>query len=120
MESTSIMGYASEKRISPLGGSRRCHAPPIWDAASGSAIRPKKALQLYSPLRYYYICRNQTYLELQHSEGWYRVTCSLRRIKYLVLTIGIILFFDNLKAKNLCVCGWNLSWFLGKLGKTWS
>ena len=41
----------------------------------------KKVFQLYSPLRYYYICRNHTYLELQHAKGWYQLTCCLRRMK---------------------------------------
>lgn len=78
----------------------------------------KKALQLYSALRYYYICRNQTYLELQHSEGWYQLTCSLRRIKYLLLTIGIILIFDYPKIQKIsaCVAG-TYHGFRGKLGK---
>jgi len=80
----------------------------------------KKALQLYSPLRYYYICRNQTYLELQHSEGWYRVMCSLRRLKYLAFTIGIILLFDNSKSQKIYACAiGTYHGFLGKLGKTW-
>ncbi|UBF29132.1 glycosyltransferase family 2 protein [Kovacikia minuta CCNUW1] len=80
----------------------------------------KKALQLYSPLRYYYICRNQTYLELHHSEGWQRLTCSLRRIKYLLLTLGTILIFDSLKLKKMtaCLIG-TYHGFSGQLGKTW-
>ncbi|MGA7937860.1 MAG: glycosyltransferase family 2 protein [Kovacikia sp.] len=80
----------------------------------------KKALQLYSPLRYYYICRNQTYLELRHSEGWHRFTCSLRRVRYLLLTLGIILVFDDLKLQKIYAClGGTYDGFLGKLGKTW-
>ena len=42
-----------------------------------------KLLQMYSALRYYYICRNHTYLELKFSKGIYKFTCSLRRIKFL-------------------------------------
>ena len=42
-----------------------------------------KLLQKYSALRYYYICRNHTYLELKFSRGIYKFTCSLRRLKFL-------------------------------------
>lgn len=42
-----------------------------------------KLLQVYSALRYYYICRNHTYLELRFSQGVYKLTCMLRRIKFL-------------------------------------
>jgi rhamnosyltransferase len=81
----------------------------------------KKAFQLYAPLRYYYICRNHTYLELQHSKGWYRFTCSLRRVKFLLLTLLKIVAFDS-DAKPqkaiACIIG-TYHGFLGKLGKTW-
>ena len=81
----------------------------------------KKAFQLYSPLRYYYICRNHTYLELRHSKGWYRFTCSLRRMKFLLLTLLKIAAFDSgLKRQKAiaCITG-TYHGFLGKLGKTW-
>ncbi|MGB3672093.1 MAG: glycosyltransferase [Phormidesmis sp.] len=40
--------------------------------------------QEYSALRYYYICRNHTYLELKFSQGLHRkITCGLRRIRFL-------------------------------------
>ena len=81
----------------------------------------KKVFQLYSPLRYYYICRNHTYLELQHSKGWYRFTCCLIRLKFLLLTLLKILVFDS-DAKPqkaiACIMG-TYHGFLGKLGKTW-
>lgn len=81
----------------------------------------KKAFQLYSPLRYYYICRNHTYLELRHSQGWYRFTCCLRRMKFLLLTVLKILAFDTgskWQKTTACVSG-TYHGFLGKLGKTW-
>ena len=81
----------------------------------------KKAFQLYSPLRYYYICRNHTYLELQHSNGWYRFTCSLRRVKFLLLTLLKIMAFDfgsKVQKAIACVIG-TYHGFIGKLGKTW-
>ncbi|PSB34653.1 glycosyltransferase family 2 protein [Stenomitos frigidus] len=81
----------------------------------------KKVFQLYSPLRYYYICRNHTYLELRHSNGSYRLTCCLRRMKFLLLTLLKILAFDS-DAKPqkaiACIIG-TYHGFLGKLGKTW-
>ncbi|MBW4474001.1 MAG: glycosyltransferase family 2 protein [Stenomitos rutilans HA7619-LM2] len=81
----------------------------------------KKAFQLYSPLRYYYICRNHTYLELAHSKGWYRFTCALRRAKFLLLTLLKILLLDsNSKSQKAiaCIIG-TYHGFLGKLGKIW-
>jgi rhamnosyltransferase len=81
----------------------------------------KKAFQLYSALRYYYICRNQTYVEMYHSQGWYRVRCALRRIKYLVATTLKILVFDSGSKTNkvyACIIG-TYHGFVGKLGKLW-
>ena len=79
----------------------------------------KKAFQLYSPLRYYYICRNHTYLELRHARGWYRFTCGLRRVKFLVLTLlKIVVFESGLKRQKAiaCIVG-TYHGFFGKLGK---
>ena len=45
--------------------------------------------QEYSALRYYYICRNHTYLELKFSQGLYRkITCGLRRIRFLASRVA--------------------------------
>jgi rhamnosyltransferase len=81
----------------------------------------KKVFQLYSPLRYYYICRNHTYLELKHSKGWYWVTCCLRRLQFLLLTMLKILAFDRgEKRQKISACAVGTSdGFSGKLGKTW-
>ncbi len=79
----------------------------------------KKAFQLYSPLRYYYICRNQTYLELVHSQGGYKFTCTLRRIKYLIMTILKILVLDSgskIEKIRASIVG-TYHGFTGKLGK---
>ncbi|WP_421659512.1 glycosyltransferase family 2 protein [Leptothermofonsia sp. ETS-13] len=81
----------------------------------------KKAFQLYPPLRYYYICRNQTYLELIHSQGRHKLTCILRRIKYLIMTILKILVFDSgseIEKVRACIVG-TYHGFAGKLGKRW-
>ncbi len=81
----------------------------------------KKVFQLYSPLRYYYICRNHTYLEFKHSHGWYRLSCSLRRIKFLLLTLLKILAFDTGNKGEKAIAGiiGTYHGFVGKLGKTW-
>ena len=56
-----------------------------------------KILQAYSALRYYYICRNHTYLELKFSRGIYKLTCALRRTKFL----GSQLFWlSTMKTEN--------------------
>ncbi|MBW4690869.1 MAG: glycosyltransferase family 2 protein [Lyngbya sp. HA4199-MV5] len=78
----------------------------------------KKAFQLYAPLRYYYICRNHTYLELRHSKGLYRLTCSLRRVKFLVMTLLKIVAFDSgekWRKAIACLVG-TYHGFLGKIG----
>lgn len=82
----------------------------------------QKAFQLYSPLRYYYICRNQTYIELLYARGWYRLTCCLWRCRYLLMALIIIVLFDagQRGAKMAaCWCG-TYDGFAGKLGKTWN
>lgn len=43
----------------------------------------QRVFQTYSAFRYFYICRNHTYLEMSFSQGVYKLTCSLRRIKFL-------------------------------------
>ena len=79
----------------------------------------KKAFQLYAPLRYYYICRNHTYLELQHSKGWYRFTCSFRRVKFLLLTLLKIVAFDSgsKASKSDRVYHRHLSWIFRETGQ---
>jgi len=63
----------------------------------------KKVIQRYSPLRHYYICRNHTYLELQNSKGVYYLTCILRRLRYMLISIGYVVLFDP-------DSGWLLKW----------
>ena len=75
----------------------------------------------YSDLRHYYICRNHTYLETRYAQGWYRLTSSLRRIKYAVYTIIKIIFYENESQLNkiwACLLG-TYHGFVGKLGKLW-
>lgn len=77
--------------------------------------------QKYSALRHYYICRNHTYLATRYAQGWYRITSCLRRIKYLISTISLILLYDS-EDKSLKVWGCLLGTFHGfhgTLGKIW-
>jgi rhamnosyltransferase len=81
----------------------------------------QKAFQIYSALRYYYICRNQTHIELHHSQGLRKLTCALWRLRYLVFSIGVIALLDtNHKVEKVyaCLLG-TYHGFIGKLGKTW-
>ncbi|MBD2445885.1 glycosyltransferase [Nostoc sp. FACHB-152] len=78
-------------------------------------------VQKYPPIRHYYICRNHTYLETRYAQGLYKVTSSLKRIKYLIFTIIKIILFDH-EYKNIkiwaCLLG-TFHGFIGKLGKLW-
>ncbi len=81
----------------------------------------KKVIQLYSPLRHYYICRNHTYLSLFHSEGWNRFTCTVKRIDYTLKTIRDILAFDpQQKSQKVfaCLVG-TYRGFKGDMDKYW-
>lgn len=75
--------------------------------------------QQYVPLRYYYICRNHTYLELQFSEGIYKITCLTKRFKYLIYTVVKILLYEEQDKKSrifACLLG-TYHGLIGKLGK---
>jgi rhamnosyltransferase len=79
----------------------------------------KKTFQIYSPFRYYYICRNQTWIEWHHSHNGRRLTCFLWRLRYLMLSIGIILAFaPNTKWLRIqsCLLG-TYHGFTNQLGK---
>jgi rhamnosyltransferase len=85
----------------------------------------KKIIQQYPPIRHYYICRNHTYLELQNSKGLYCLTCMLRRLRYLFVSIGYVLLFDpgsNLLLKwqkiSACLIG-TFDGFNGRLDNNW-
>ncbi len=67
-----------------------------------------KVRQAYSALRYYYICRNHTYLELKFSHGLYKLTCVLRRMKFLgsqLFWISMTKNQDKLKKARACLQG---------------
>lgn len=80
-----------------------------------------RLIQNYSPLRYYYIFRNHTYLDLHYSQGWYRLINYWRRVNYSIRTITlIVLCIPEHKALKVWACLLGLiHGFQGKLGKTW-
>jgi rhamnosyltransferase len=81
----------------------------------------KKIVQIYSPLRHYYICRNHTYLELFYSQGLNRFTCGLRRIKFALRnSITIVLFEPESRLRKLkaCMIG-TYHGFQGNLNEPW-
>lgn len=84
-------------------------------------LNQERYIQEYSALRYYYICRNHTYLETRFSQGYYRLSSLIRRIKYMLLKIFLIMLY-NFENKQLkiwaCLLG-TYHGLIGKLGKYW-
>lgn len=80
-----------------------------------------RCIQKYSALRYYYICRNHTYLETRYAQGWYRLTSGLYRVRYLSHKTILILLYER-KEKLLkiwaCLLG-TYHGLQGKLGNNW-
>ncbi len=77
--------------------------------------------QSCSSLRYYYSCRNTTYLVLNYANGFYKVTAFFHRIKTTLLKIlAIILFESDSKLEKVyaCILG-TYHGLVNKLGKTW-
>ena len=75
----------------------------------------------YSPLRYYYSCRNTTYLVIHYAKGFYKFTALLHRFKTMFLKIIAIAFFEKEKKSEkiyACLIG-TYHGFIKKLGKTW-
>jgi rhamnosyltransferase len=84
-------------------------------------INKYRYIQQYSALRYYYICRNHTYLEIRFSEGFYRFTSFIRRIKYMLVKILLIMLYDPEDRKIkiwACLLG-TYRGLLGNIDKTW-
>lgn len=78
-------------------------------------------IQQYSDLRYYYICRNHTYLEINNSQGFYRFTSLIQRIKSMLYKIMLITLYshDNKVLKIwACLIG-TYHGLISKLGKNW-
>jgi rhamnosyltransferase len=75
----------------------------------------------YSALRYYYSCRNTTYLTIHYAKKLYKFTASLHRIKTMFLKMIAITFFEKDKKIEkiyACLLG-TYHGFIKKLGKTW-
>ncbi len=74
----------------------------------------------YSPLRYYYMCRNHTYVETRLSQK-YLIRSIIRRFEFLfIISTKIFLFESNQKFLKIWAClKGTLDGFIGKLGKTW-
>ena len=65
----------------------------------------KKVFQTYSALRYFYICRNHTWIELKHSQGIYKFSCILRRLKFIISSAFWILLLDpKQKLSKIIAC----------------
>lgn len=81
----------------------------------------QRVFSSYSPLRYYYSCRNTTYLVIEYAQGCYKITAYLHRIKTMILKIvAIILFEKNSKIQKIyaCLLG-TLHGFLKQLYHRW-
>ncbi|MBD2655382.1 glycosyltransferase family 2 protein [Synechocystis sp. FACHB-383] len=79
-------------------------------------------IYIYSPLRYYYINRNHTYIETRLSNNPYYKTLSyLHRIKSLIKKIGKIIIYEpgQKLIKIWASCLGFYHGLIGKLGKTW-
>lgn len=78
--------------------------------------------RLYSPLRYYYICRNHTFIEIHYAKLRNQIyRAIIYRIFMILKTLTKIYIYDRsyifLKTKA-CLYG-TCDGFRGKLGKTW-
>jgi rhamnosyltransferase len=78
-----------------------------------------KILQNYSTLRYYYICRNHTYLDIKYSQGLWKIAAIVFRLKYLAVTLfWILAFLPDSKWSNVwACCKGTYHGFRNKLGK---
>ena len=86
-------------------------------------FKPQKiTIYQYSPLRYFYICRNYTFLETRlalKNNLLYRSIS--RRLYFLIIMLGKIILYERnttLLKVWACIRG-TCDGFIGKLGKTW-
>lgn len=80
-------------------------------------------IYIYSPLRYYYMNRNHTYIETRLStHPYYKTLSTLHRIKVLIKKIiKIIIYEPNQKSLKIwAACLGFYHGIIGKLGKSWS
>lgn len=79
-------------------------------------------IYIYSPLRYYYINRNHTYIETRLSDNpYHKIRSYLYRIKSLIKKLfKIIIYEPNQKPLKIWAsCLGFYHGLIGKLGKTW-
>lgn len=83
--------------------------------------RNKILFNSYSPLRYYYIYRNHTFVETRLSQGIYTIISVIYRIKVLIKNVLRILFYepDFALLKAWAAILGTFDGLCGKLGKTW-
>lgn len=82
-----------------------------------------KFIYLYSPLRYFYVHRNHTYLETRLAKsGLFFIICTFYRVFKCFRKILVILSFeDSQKFLKIYACSkGTVDGLLGKLGKTWT
>ncbi|MEB3311043.1 MAG: glycosyltransferase family 2 protein [Snowella sp.] len=85
-------------------------------------LNQQTPIYIYSPLRYYYINRNHTYLETRLSSNPFYIFLSLlHRLKTLLKKIIKILIFepDHKRLKIWASCLGFTHGLMGKLGKIW-
>jgi len=83
--------------------------------------RPTITIYNYSPLRYYYMCRNHTFIETRLAKQNKQLFLSIiyRILGFSRYVAKIVLYEDNKIPKTwACVQG-TYHGFIGKLGKTW-
>ncbi len=85
-------------------------------------LNSQQPIYIYSPLRYYYINRNHTYIETRLSNNlYYKILSHLHRLKSLIKKIGKIIIYepDQKILKIWASCLGFYHGLIGKLGKTW-
>lgn len=85
-------------------------------------LNQKLTISCYSPLRYYYICRNHTYIEtrLVGKSGYLYYSILFRLSSLMTKLIKIIFFESDQKLLKIWACfKGTYDGFRGKLGKTW-
>lgn len=80
----------------------------------------KITISNYSPLRYYYMCRNHTFVETRLAQKYLLMSVT-HRFRFLVIILIKIIFFESsqkLLKTWACLKG-TYDGFIGRLGKTW-
>jgi len=92
------------------------------DFISPNQDQVKTPVYTYTPLRYYYTCRNHTYIEsrLAWKSGYILRCIIFRVVSFTKKSIKIILYEYHYKPLKIWACfRGTLDGFLGQLGKTW-